>query len=346
MTTAVLGVRLLLLVVFGAAAVAKLRNLGGFAASLGTFGVPAPAAPVVAIAIPVVELIAAGLLLPATTAPWGATLALALLALFTLVAWRAWVLGTAAACACFGTSATEPVGVWTLVRNGLLMGAGALVLAAGPGSSVADAGDDFARTPMPERALVLWLLSVLTALAGMGWYIGRLRAEAREVQGDLARLRAERAAARSDVASLATEGLAVGTEAPAFDLPCLEGGRASLTSLGEAGRPVVLVFMSAHCTACHQLWPDIEGWQGNASTPFTVAAICSGSDQAIEIKVMGHQVRHLVLEGDSQLGAAYGVTLRPSAVVVAEGRIASPTIPTVEGVRRLASGLAAERRAL
>jgi len=346
MPTAVLGVRLLLLVVFVTAATAKLRDRATFTRSLGAFGVPEAAAPLLATLTLGGEFIAAGLLLPASTAAWGAALALALLGLFTLAAWRAWAAGTTATCACFGASATEPIGTWTFVRNGLLMAGALFVFAAGPGSSMAGAMDDFSQAPVPERTLGALVLALLAASAGMAGYVGRLRADAMRAQGELVRLRAERAAARPDTASLASEGLVVGTEAPAFDLPCLEGGRASLESLGEGGRPVLLVFMSAHCTACQHLWPDIEAWQRSPSTPFTVASICSGSDQSIELKVMGHQINHLVLEGASQVGTAYGVSLRPSAVVVAGGRIASATIPTVEGVRRLAADLAVSPRAL
>lgn len=346
MATAVLGVRLLLAAIFGFAAAAKLQDRASFTRSLPPLGVPAGAVRIVGLVVPAAELIIAGLLLPASTARWGAGLALIVLAIFTLVVLRAASRGVTAACACFGATVAEPVGGWTVARNSLLMALTALVLLSGPGSSLTTAGADLAQATSAERTLTVALLIALLALAGCASYIARLLTAAAASQADLSRVRGELTAARHAAAQPESGGLPEGDDAPPFELPRLEGDRSSLTSLGADGRPLLLVFMSAHCTACHQLWPDIERWQHDPRVPFAVACVCSGSDQSIEMRVMGHQVTHVLLEGEAQVGDAYGISLRPSAVFVANGRIASPTVAGVEGIRNLAATPPGQPRAL
>ena len=96
--------------------------------------------------------------------------------------------------------------------------------------------------------------------------------------------------------------------------------------------------MDAMCPSCHQLWPDVARWQSEHAAALTVAAVCSGSDQAIEMKVMGFPVTDVLLEGDAKVGDAFGLTLRPSAVVVdAAGLIASRSVAGVAAIRTLAA---------
>ncbi len=80
--------------------------------------------PLLLTVLPWTELAVAGLLIVATTA--GGFLATALLSGFTV-----FLLGRRRqgpfTCRCFGERAATPVGIWTFARNGLLIGAAALV---------------------------------------------------------------------------------------------------------------------------------------------------------------------------------------------------------------------------
>ena len=82
LTLALLAVRLLLALVFIAAAVGKLRDRPAFAETLVQFGAPRTAAAPLSILIPAVELGLAPALLTTGTAPQAALLALLLLLLF------------------------------------------------------------------------------------------------------------------------------------------------------------------------------------------------------------------------------------------------------------------------
>jgi methylamine utilization protein MauE len=105
-----------LALVFAWAAVAKLVARHATAAGFAALGVPLPG--VASVGVPVVEVGVAVVLVVRPSV--GAALALALLALFTLVVVRAVASGSRAGCACFGARRVEPVSPADVVRNGLL----------------------------------------------------------------------------------------------------------------------------------------------------------------------------------------------------------------------------------
>jgi uncharacterized membrane protein YphA (DoxX/SURF4 family) len=325
---AAFGLRLILAVVFGVAAIGKLRDVRGFTTTLTGFGVPGALRRLLGVAVPGAELVATVLLLVPATVTLGALVAAALLAIFSAATASALSRGAHLDCACFGAASTEPIGAHTLIRNAVLAGMTIAVLVASRTNHSASA----------ENALGAGVGVLAALLVAAAWNAGRLRAENRTLTMRIAsldaQLRAQAAAAAAQPSGDAG-GLAVGTPAPPFELPMLEGDRASLTSLVAAGRPVALIFVSAHCPVCHELWPDIERWQTQPSA-LTVAVVGSGSDQTLELKLMGHSVTTVLLEGDTRLADAYALTLKPSAVIVGvDGRIASRSVAGVGAVRAL-----------
>lgn len=135
MTASMLGgspwwVRLLALlvaVVFWISAAAKLRDRPGTARSFAEMGLVAPVA--LAWFIPVLELVSAfGLIVwPAV----GAAVALALLVGFTVVILGVIRSGAVVSCACFGATASAPVGWRSVVRNVALIALATAVLLGG-----------------------------------------------------------------------------------------------------------------------------------------------------------------------------------------------------------------------
>jgi uncharacterized membrane protein YphA (DoxX/SURF4 family) len=109
--------------VFGWAAVAKLRDREATTRSFAAFGLPAPGA--LAVVVPASEL-ALGLTLVASP-PFGATLALAVLAGFTTQLVLARRRGIDAGCGCFGGAKPAAPGV-EIARNALLAAAALAVL--------------------------------------------------------------------------------------------------------------------------------------------------------------------------------------------------------------------------
>lgn len=130
---------LLLAAVFVRAGAAKLARPAATAASFTALGVPA--APAVARAVPVVELVTAAGLLAAPRI--GAVAALVLLAAFSTLLARAVRAGADTPCNCFGSARADPVSPVDLLRNGLLAGLAVAALGAShpalslPGAAVA-----------------------------------------------------------------------------------------------------------------------------------------------------------------------------------------------------------------
>ena len=156
---------LVLAVVFAWAAVAKLRTPAPTTTSFHGLGLPA--APVLAKAVPAVELaVAVGLVLAPGLAAW---VALALLLGFSVVIARAVAAGSTVTCACFGAAAAadddedaRPVSVVELVRNAGL--GGLAIVASGSGAGVV-------RTSLPALVIV----SVVVALSRVAFAAVDLR---------------------------------------------------------------------------------------------------------------------------------------------------------------------------
>ena len=115
----ILASRLLLAAVFVVAAFGKLADRDGTGKTMVAFGMPAPAAPALAVLLPIAELAVAVLLLPAASALAGALGALTLLLVFSVAIAANLARGRTPDCHCFGQVHSEPVGARTLARNGL-----------------------------------------------------------------------------------------------------------------------------------------------------------------------------------------------------------------------------------
>ena len=144
--------RLALAAVFVLAAVAKLADRARSEEAVANFGIPDRLAPTVAFLLPLAELAVAPLLVPASTAGFGAVGASALLGLFTLVVALNLKAGKTPDCHCFGQLGTKRIGPGTLVRNGLLGGLAVVVLVSGPGTSSSTGGRSRSSPSRPTRA--------------------------------------------------------------------------------------------------------------------------------------------------------------------------------------------------
>jgi uncharacterized membrane protein YphA (DoxX/SURF4 family) len=144
-----LVLRLGLAFVFAVAGVGKLRDREGATRALRGFGVPVPWAGPGAIALPISELVVAGLLVATPTSRGGAIAALTLIGLFVIAIGRSIARGEQHDCNCFGTMHSGPVGWMTLARNLVFGGAAAAIVLAGPGRPLT------ARTALAGRKSLL-----------------------------------------------------------------------------------------------------------------------------------------------------------------------------------------------
>lgn len=117
---------IVLAVMFAVAALTKLRDRDGTAASFATLGVPNPTS--AAKFLPLPELTAAALLI---VVPFvGGLVVLVLLALFTTFVVGRLRAGVVAPCACFGNASSQPLSWVTVARNVLMGALAVLTLAA------------------------------------------------------------------------------------------------------------------------------------------------------------------------------------------------------------------------
>ena len=138
--------------VFAWAAVAKVVDQRQVVGAFAGLGLPAPR--FLAVAVPIAEaLVVAALLLRPDV---GGAVALAALAVFTLVIVRALSTRSPAGCGCFGSHRVEPVSPADVVRNGLL--AGFAVIATGAHHLVAPSA----------AALVVMVAVAMVAVAAQG----------------------------------------------------------------------------------------------------------------------------------------------------------------------------------
>ena len=128
MNSVLLLARLLLSATFALAGISKLADRAGTRQSILDFGLPAFLASPLAVLLPVLELLCAVTLLPATSSPWGAAGALILLLAFIAGISVNLVRGRRPDCHCFGQLHSAPVGWKTIARNSALSGLAALVV--------------------------------------------------------------------------------------------------------------------------------------------------------------------------------------------------------------------------
>ena len=127
----------------------------------------------------------------------------------------------------------------------------------------------------------------------------------------------------------------VGTDAPAMELPDLDGKTVKLTDY--AGKQALLVFWNPGCGFCKKMADDLKAWENDkpAGAP-EVILVSTGTIEAN--KAMGFKSTTVIDEGFST-GRAFGATGTPSAVLIdPTGKIASEVSVGGPNVIALASG--------
>jgi len=252
----VLSARLVLAAVFGLAGAAKLADRAGLRTTLSEFHVPGRFVQAGAIALPLVELLVAGLLLPVTTARWGALGALVLLSVFCAAIVRSLLRGERPDCGCAGRRRSTPIGRSTLARNAALAAIAALVVAVGPGRTVAGLAPAIGASPV---AIAIAVLAALVVAQGwLAWELlrqhGRLLARVRALESEATQL---------------LEGLPVGAEAPALEL-------AAERLAPEL--PLALVFSNTGCGACETLAPELERLRHERASDLELVLVADNRD--------------------------------------------------------------------
>lgn len=339
MNMILLAVRLLLAAVFAVAAAAKLTDRRGTEAAITDLGLPQATAPWLAWLVPVIELVIAGLLLPAAPAWWGGVAALALLAAFTLaIALNLWR-GRAPDCHCFGQLTAAPIGRGTLVRNLLLMAAAGLLVASPRQAVSLSATAWFTDLTTGERALVVIGTIAAALLAAVVRLLVRLLHQNERLLAAFAESRipfedeAEEPVVRKDMA-LPSAGLPVGAPAPPFQLAGLDGNAVSLADLLRPGLPLALLFVSPTCGPCAAMLADIGRWRQHYGGLLSFALISSGSREDNQQKFA--EAGTVLLQSGSEVSELFEAKWTPAALIVkSDGSIGSALANGSDAIRRL-----------
>jgi len=344
-TDAVLFARFGLAAVFFVAGAAKLSDLAGSRHAIVSFGLPKSLAPPLGAALPVIELVVAFALIPATSAQWGAIAALVLLALFVAGIANVMLRRREAECHCFGQLHSSRVGWPTLIRNLALALVAVYVIV--PARDVSPGYME--RIAELSRADLIALLVGTMALAILcagGWFMMHLLRQHGRL---LLRLDAleEQLAARGIIAhpAGAADGLAPGVTAPAFVLPDLNGNSTALDDLLSAGLPLLLVFSHPSCTPCAAMLPQMRVWQSANESDLTIAFISQGSVDDNRAAVADHGIAHILVQREREIADAYEAYATPSAVLISpEGIIASPVVQGEPAIGLLITSAASAAR--
>jgi peroxiredoxin/thiol-disulfide isomerase/thioredoxin/uncharacterized membrane protein YphA (DoxX/SURF4 family) len=336
-----LVLRLLLLAVLSVAGAAKLADRDGAREAVRGFGVPAGLSGPVAAMLPIAELGAAVLLIPSATARIGAALAVALMLIFGAAIRHSLARGEAPECHCFGALHSEAAGPRTLVRNLLLAVGAGVVFAGGPGTSATNwVGDLHA-----GGAVVVLLGAALAAtVVGGGALILRLLRRNGELLLRVDEL--ENVLTSSGLivpepeTPAATAGLPVGTPAPGFELPSLDGERVSLRALRDGTQDeLLLVFSDPACGPCSALMPQVAAWQSERPGGLRTILISRGAAEANRAHAAEHGLTAVLLQTDREVSERFSVSATPSGVVLAaDGTVASAVHSGEDQIRALVSG--------
>lgn len=314
MDSIALAARVLLALVLATAAAGKFADQAGTRRALADFGAPDRYLRGLGFLLPLAELATSVALLVQPSARWGALSAALLLALFIGGIARAMARGEAPDCHCFGQISSSPAGPRTLARNVLLAVPAVFVVAYGPGTSIGTWVSD--RSGAELVAIAFGAASV--ALAGICVRLWRTN---RDLRGDLTR-------AHEQLAEF-PPGLPVGSPAPAFALPNVEGQVTSLEQLIAEGKPVALVFVGSNCDACHVMLPDLARWQATLPDRVTIALVGAGTKEELGGLAEAYGLNNMLVQDGAETFHAYRAAATPSVVIVGtDGRIASPTRST------------------
>jgi uncharacterized membrane protein YphA (DoxX/SURF4 family) len=323
MGTLLVGARVLLVVVFATAGVAKLLDQRGTRRALAGFRVPARARRAAAIVLPVAELGTAIALLFPSSAQWGGLAALFLLIAFAGGIAKAMREGRAPDCHCFGQLHSAPAGRGTLLRNLALAVPAALVAVEGPGPSLSAWVSD-------RSAAELVAIGAAVAALVLGAVAARFWRESVTLKRNLDD-------ARSALEAM-PPGLPIGTVAPGFALRSARTAETiTLDALCARGRPVVLVFVSPSCGSCTATFQNAGRWQRALASDLTVAIVSDG-EPGENLVVVQDSSADVLLQEDFEVGTPYRVNVTPTAVVVSpQGRLASALVsgPGIESLVRL-----------
>lgn len=320
METALLIARVLLSMLLVAAAAAKLVDRDRFRKSLRDFGVSPRWTSRIGTIIPTAELLAAALLLlPQTTIP-GAVLTFILLLIFTAAISYNLVLDREPECHCFGQIGSSTISIRTLLRNGLLTLVAGVLVAETPGRI-----EPGQRMPL---IIALSVAAVAVTLFALVYEVVRRQKDLHFQVDDLREsLEVDSPTGSATAGAQRARRLPLGTSAPSFQLASLDEREISLADILSVRRPAVIFFLSADCSPCMALLPEITLWRHEIGERLSLVVVSKGSTDASRTKYANARIDSsipILADQDGNVLHEYGVKWTPGAICIGtDGTIAS-----------------------
>jgi peroxiredoxin/uncharacterized membrane protein YphA (DoxX/SURF4 family) len=324
-------VRLLLSATFALAGITKAADPAGTRQSVLDFGAPAFLARPLALLLPLAELACAIALLPAASAVWGAAGTLALLLSFIVAIGISLARGRRPDCHCFGQLHSAPVGWTTLARNVVLSAMASLVMLEGARTRPVSYLAWFGSLSRFEAAVLAFALGVAAlTLLWFGSFLHLLRQNGRLL------LRLEAVETELGLRPPAPPpGLPVDTPAPPFRLAALDGSVVTLDSLRQDSDSLLLLFIEPGCGGCDALMPEVAQWQQVHADRLSIVLISHGALETNRAKAAEHPLRNFLLQLNDEVSRAYRAEGVPTAVLIKNGRIASPVSAGADAIHSL-----------
>lgn len=315
----------LILLISGAA---KLRERQATADAFGALRVPAPSWAPALLAPAELVLGVALLVSPAPVLVVVASATLALLLAYWLVVARALRFEHPVRCGCFGRLGAHTITGRTLVRNTLLVLAGALALVAGlRGVSVPSALADLDRW-------WLWLVGATLAAAVCTLSLGGSPAAGPARAGDAS------AGAETDGAD-ADELDYVRHPIPYGQARTREGHRITLHELATH-HPALLVALSPGCGPCSRIAPDLRAWEERLGGVVAVRALFDDNPERVR-DLAPDAEPYALYDLDFNVARVLRLFTNPSAVLLgADGLLAGGPVEGEQAVRQLVDDIAGE----
>lgn len=339
-------IRIFLAAIFVLAGIGKLLDLEGSEKAVKDFGVPNDLAKPFAVALPIAELVIAVLLLPVSTAWFGAIGGFLLLLVF--IGGMLWQMaqGNAPDCHCFGQIHSEPVSAKSLIRNAIFAILSFFLIVQGnqnQGLSLLDSSNN--STEGNGMSLILGLATV-GLLAAAVYFLKIISDQQTQIMRRIEILELtsfEGGATKREDVSQPQEGLIIGTPAPDFELPDINGKQVSLGQILTPKKPVLLLFVGPNCSPCAALLPEIEKWQDELKSKLNFVFISNGKVKENLEKFAGNSLKQILLQNDKEVAELFNAQWTPTALVInSDGNIASRLAVGDKAVRELVENIKTE----
>jgi peroxiredoxin len=132
------------------------------------------------------------------------------------------------------------------------------------------------------------------------------------------------------------DGLLIGSPAPDFALPDVNGKEVSLDNLLLQAKPLLFFFVGPTCKPCAALLPEIETWQAELKGKLNFVFISSGTAKENLDKFAGETFKQVLLQKDRETASAFSAQWTPTAVLInRDGTVASHTAVGDKAIREL-----------